>query len=291
MNPVIKAALWMSGAIVSFSSMAVAGRELSSELDTFEIMTYRSLIGVCVVLAIATLSGRLGEIKFRNLRLHALRNLVHFIGQNLWFLAVALMVPLAQVFALEFTSPIWVALLSPLILSERLTRMRALAALMGFVGILIVARPSPETIDIGLLAAAAAAIAFAFTSVFTKKLTRTENVTSIVFFLTFMQSIFGLVCAGYDLDIAVPSQSLLPYVMIVGVAGLLAHFCVTNALALAPATVVVPLDFARLPVIAIVGMILYNEPLDLLVFLGAAVIFAGNYLNIWSETRTPRKAA
>lgn len=291
MNPVIKAALWMSGAIVSFSSMAVAGRELSSELDTFEIMTYRSLIGVCVVLAIATLSGRLGEIKFRNLRLHVLRNLVHFIGQNLWFLAVALMVPLAQVFALEFTSPIWVALLSPLILSERLTRMRALAALMGFVGILIVARPSPETIDIGLLAAAAAAIAFAFTSVFTKKLTRTENVTSILFFLTFMQSIFGLVCAGYDLDIAVPSQSLLPYVMIVSVAGLLAHFCVTNALALAPATVVVPLDFARLPVIAIVGMILYNEPLDLLVFLGAAVIFAGNYLNIWSETRTPRKAA
>jgi drug/metabolite transporter (DMT)-like permease len=291
MNPVIKAALWMSGAIVSFSSMAVAGRELSSELDTFEIMTYRSLIGVCVVLAIATLSGRLGEIKFRNLRLHALRNLVHFIGQNLWFLAVALMVPLAQVFALEFTSPIWVALLSPLILSERLTRMRALAALMGFVGILIVARPSPETIDVGLLAAAAAAIAFAFTSVFTKKLTRTENVTSILFFLTFMQSIFGLVCAGYDLDIAVPSQSLLPYVMIVSVAGLLAHFCVTNALALAPATVVVPLDFARLPVIAIVGMILYNEPLDLLVFLGAAVIFAGNYLNIWSETRTPRKAA
>jgi drug/metabolite transporter (DMT)-like permease len=291
MNPVIKAALWMSGAIVSFSSMAVAGRELSSELDTFEIMTYRSLIGVCVVLAIATLSGRLGEIKFRNLRLHALRNLVHFIGQNLWFLAVALMVPLAQVFALEFTSPIWVALLSPLILRERLTPIRALAALMGFVGILIVARPSPETIDTGILAAAGAAIAFALTSLFTKKLTRTENVTSIVFFLTSMQAIFGLITSGYDLDISLPSQSLLPYVVIVGVAGLFAQFCLTKALSLAPATVVVPLDFARLPVIAVVGMILYNEPLDGLVFLGAAVIFAGNYLNIWSETRAPRKVA
>ncbi|WP_322865819.1 DMT family transporter [Aquicoccus sp. G2-2] len=291
MNPVIKAALWMSGAIVSFSSMAVAGRELSSELDTFEIMTYRSIIGVCVVVSIAALSGHLGDIKFRNLRLHALRNFVHFIGQNLWFLAVALMVPLAQVFALEFTSPIWVALLSPLILRERLTPMRALAALMGFVGILIVARPSPETIDTGILAAAGAAIAFALTSLFTKKLTRTENVTSIVFFLTSMQAIFGLITSGYDLDIALPSQSLLPYVVIVGVAGLFAQFCLTKALSLAPATVVVPLDFARLPVIAVVGMILYNEPLDGLVFLGAAVIFAGNYLNIWSETRAPRKVA
>ena len=75
--------------------------------------------------------------------------------------------------------------------------------------------------------------------------------------------------------------------ILIGVAGLLAHFCITNALAIAPATVVVPIDFVRLPVIAIIGMLVYGEALDLWVLLGAGIIFAGNYLNIWSETRGP----
>jgi drug/metabolite transporter (DMT)-like permease len=286
----LRAALWMSGAIVSFSAMAVAGRQLSSDLDTFEIMMYRSLIGIVIVLGAAMAMGRLGDIHPRRLRLHGIRNLAHFTGQNLWFYAVTL-IPLAQVFALEFTSPIWVVLLSPLILGERLTPVRALAALIGFAGILIVARPSPESLNIGILAAGVSAICFAFTSLFTKKLTRTEPVTSILFFLTAIQAGFGVICAGYDGDIAWPGPQAVPFVFVVGLGGLLAHFCITKALALAPATVVVPVDFIRLPVIAVVGMILYAEPLDGWVFLGAAVIFAGNYLNIWTETRSARKPA
>ena len=65
-----------------------------------------------------------------------------------------------------------------------------------------------------------------------------------------------------------------------------AHFCLTTALALAPAAVIVPFDFIRLPAIAVVGLLLYNEPLDGFVFLGAGVIFAANYVNIWRETRS-----
>ncbi|MDQ2088787.1 DMT family transporter [Marimonas arenosa] len=286
----LQAALWMSGAILSFSSMAVAGRELSSDLDTFEIMMYRSFIGIVIVLGVATFRGRLGDIHVRNLRLHGTRNLAHFAGQNLWFFAVTV-IPLAQVFALEFTSPIWVLLLSPLILGERLTPVRALAALIGFAGILIVARPNPESLSIGIIAAATSAICFALTTLFTKKLTRTEPVTSILFFLTVMQAVFGLLCAGYDFDIAVPEVSALPFIFVVGLGGLLAHFCIAKALSLAPATVVMPVDFIRLPVIAVVGMALYAEPLDAFVFLGAAVIFAGNYLNIWTETRSAREPA
>jgi drug/metabolite transporter (DMT)-like permease len=121
---------------------------------------------------------------------------------------------------------------------------------------------------------------------FTKKLTRTQSITCILFYLTTMQLVFGLIAAGYDGDIAVPSLAGLPLVLLIGAAGLMAHFCLTNALALAPATVVVPIDFARLPTIAIVGMLLYNEALDIWVFAGAAIIFAGNYFNIWAETRS-----
>lgn len=288
--PVLRAALWMIGAIGSFSAMAVAGREASFDLDTFEIMLYRSIVGVIIVFAILTLTGRWGQVTRRHPGLQIFRNLAHFSGQNLWFYAVTV-IPLAQVFALEFTSPLWVLVLSPLVLGERMTPMRTLAAVMGFIGILIVARPSPESLNPGVITAALSAICFAFTIMLTKKLTRTESIACILFYLTTTQVVFGLIAAGYDGDIALPSADSLPWVVVIGCAGLMAHFCLTNALSIAPATVVIPIDFTRLPVIAVVGMLLYNEPLDLFVFAGALVIFAGNYLNIWHETRRPKQAA
>ena len=284
MSDTIKAALWMTGAIVSFTSMAIAGRAVSLDLDTFEIMLYRSLIGVFIVMSIATIARTRHQITTRNMPLHMIRNLSHFAGQNLWFYSITV-IPLAQVFALEFTSPLWVILLSPLVLGERLTRIRVIAALIGFVGILVVTRPSPETLQFGQLTAALAAIGFAGSAVFTRKLTRTETITCILFYLTVMQSAFGLICAGIDGDIALPSAANWPWIVLIACAGLLAHFCLTTALSMAPATVVMPIDFARLPVIALVGVAFYAEALDPFVFAGALLIFGGNYLNIWSETR------
>ena len=276
----------MTGAIASFSTMAVAGREVSFALDTFEIMLFRSVVGVIIVAFAAVAFGTWRQIKGQQFSLHFARNIMHFIGQNLWFYAVTV-IPLAQVFALEFTSPIWVILLSPLLLGERITLIRAVAALMGFIGVLVVTRPDMAGINTGVIMAASSAIFFAFTIIFTKRLTRTQSITCILFYLTVLQLGFGLITAGYDGDIALPNAETLPWLVLIGVAGLLGHFCITNALAIAPATVVVPIDFVRLPVIAIIGMLAYGEALDLWVLLGAGIIFAGNYLNIWSETRGP----
>ncbi|TDE38382.1 DMT family transporter [Antarcticimicrobium sediminis] len=283
------AALWMTGAITSFSAMAVAGREVSFALDTFEIMMYRSALGFAIVVVLLGLTGKTGQVNTRDLGQQTLRNLVHFAGQNLWFFAVTA-IPLAQVFALEFTAPLWVVVLSPLVLGERLTPARAVSALVGFVGILIIARPSPDTLNVGVFAAAGAAVFFAFTNMLTKKLTRRHSVANIMFWLTLLQLIFGAITAGIDGDVALPDATTAPWLVVIALGGLLAHFCLANALSIAPATVVMPFDFARLPTIAIVGMILYAEPLEIWVFAGAAVIFAGNYLNILSETRRFRTA-
>jgi len=160
-----------------------------------------------------------------------------------------------------------------------------IAAVIGFVGILIVTRPSPETFHIGLVTAALAAIGFAGSAVFTRKLTRTETITCILFYLTVMQALMGIAFAGFDGDIALPTAANVPWVVVIAVAGLVAHFCLTTALSLAPATIVMPIDFARLPVIAIVGMLIYAEALDPFVLLGAVLIFGANYFNIWSSTR------
>jgi len=281
---VLRAALWMLGAVVSFSSMAVAGRAVSFELDTFEIMMYRSVVGFVLVLAVARATGHARGITTRSPDLHLVRNLSHFTGQNLWFHAIT-MIPLAQVFALEFTSPLWVLVLSPLILGERMTRVRALAAVIGFTGILIVARPGPETINGGTLAAAGAALGFAGSILATKRLTRTETLTCILFWMTLTQIVFGLICAGIDGEIALPSAVSVPWLFVIGCAGLMAHVCLTTALSIAPATLITPVDFLRLPLIAVIGLIVYGEAIDAAVLIGAAVIFGANYVNLWHETR------
>ena len=279
MTPTLRACLWMIGAIFSFTSMAIAGRQVSFALDTFEIMTYRSLLGIAIVCSLAYATGTWRQINTQQLGLHAVRNLSHFIGQNLWFFALT-MIPLAQVFALEFTTPIWVLLLSPLVLGERLTRVGLIAALIGFIGVLIVTRPGSAPISAGLIAGALCAIGFAFSAIFTRRLTRTQTITCILFYLTVMQAVFGLICAGYDGDIALPTAATLPWLVVIGCAGLFGHFCLTTALSLAPASIVMPIDFARLPTVAILGALIYGEQLDPFIFLGAALIFGGNYLNI-----------
>jgi drug/metabolite transporter (DMT)-like permease len=284
MNQTMQAAFWMLGAIFSFTTMAIAGRELGAGFDTFEIMLYRSAIGLMIVLVLVYATGTFRQIGIREWRTHFIRNVFHFAGQNLWFYAVTV-IPLAQVFALEFTSPLWVILLSPFLLGERLTLIRVIAALMGFIGILIVARPDIGSLHPGILAAASCAIFFALTYVFTKRLTRTESIAAIMLYLSALQLIFGLISAGYDGDIALPNITDLPLLGLVAACGLLAHFCITKALTIAPATIVAPLDFVRLPIIAIAAMVIYNEAIDIWVFVGASIIFAGNYLNIWVETR------
>jgi drug/metabolite transporter (DMT)-like permease len=178
-------------------------------------------------------------------------------------------------------------LLAVPLLGEPLTRIRITVVAIGFLGILIITQPWRLGIGPGILPAALAAIGFAGSAVFTKVLTRTQGITNILFWLAAMQAVFGLICAGWDGDVMLPSAITWPWLAVIGTAGLVAHFCLTRALQLAPATVVIPMDFTRLPIIAVVAMVLYGEPLELAVFVGAAVIFGANYLNIWTESRRP----
>lgn len=283
-NRPLAASLWMLGAIGGFSSMAVAGRLAAPYHDTFEIMTWRSAVGVVIILGVLLLRPDQRRVGLGQLHLHFLRNIAHFTGQNLWFFALTL-IPLSQLFALEFSYPLIVALAAPLVLGERLTRNRLLAALLGFVGVLIVAQPwSSGGLSTGTLAALLAAFGFAGSALTTKVITRRVPMIEILFWLVIMQLAFGLIMAGRDGDIALPTaQSVLP-LTIIGCAGLGAHFCLTRALSLAPATVVVPMDFLRLPLIAVIGMLLYGEPLLWSVFVGGAIILLANLLNLRKES-------
>ena len=285
----LKAAVWMIGTMVSFSLMAISGRELAPELNTFEIMFFRSLIGLVLVVTIGTLSGTLHQIKTDRLGLHMLRNTAHFTGQNLWFLAVAF-IPFSQVFALEFSTPLWVALLAPVFLGEALTRRRLLSVGIGFSGVLIVARPDFSQLNPAILAAMACAICFACSLMTTKKLTIDQSTTCILFWLTLMQLGMGVVAVVLTGSLSAPQGIDYIWVTIVSICGLTAHFCIARALALAPAIVVIPLDFLRLPLISLIGFLSYNEAFEWAVVFGAMLIFTAVLINLQAE-RQRNKAA
>lgn len=278
-NQPLKAALWMTGAIASFTLMAVSGRVVQAELNTFELMFWRSLIGLVIVVAVISVTPRgLRQIATRVPGLHLARNLFHFTGQNLWFYGI-MVIPMAQLVALEFTLPIWVVLLAPLILGEALTRRKLMVALVGFAGVLLVAQPGIQPLNSGHLAGILTAMFFALNMMLTKRIMRYDGVLCVLFWMTLSQAVFGLALSLIG-GFTWPSLALTPWLLAIGVTGLSAHFALTSALGYAPASIVAPMEFARLPIIALVGFWLYAEALDPLVFLGAAIILSANSMNL-----------
>ncbi len=278
-----RAALWMAGALSSFSVMAVAGREAGQVMPTADLLIWRSVIGAAVVVLILIMSSEgFSQVRSRRLPLHAVRNSVHFFGQYCWYYAVTL-IPLAQLFALEFTSPIWVALAAPLLLGERFSVGKLAAIVLGFIGVLVVVRPidmSAGTVfGEGQIWALMSAIGFAGNMIATKRLSSTENSLCVIFYMTVMQLPIGLAVSG-GLPVVPPDLWYAFWTAAVAICGLTAHFCLAQAFRQADATIVVPMDFIRLPLIAVVGMLVYAEALDPYVFAGGALIFFGNYLNI-----------
>lgn len=283
-HPVIQAALWMAAALVSFILMAVAGRELAAGFSTFQILFFRSAIGVILLSLWLSISG-FGQIKTQRLKAHAGRNIAHFVGQYGWFYGLGL-IPLAEVIALEFTTPVWTAVLAAVFLREKLTAPRWLALVCGMVGLMLILRPGAGVIQPASLAVLAAAMAYACSYILTKSLTATDTPVGILFYMTLMQLVMGIIPAFSHWQTPEGGQWL--WVAAVGVTALTAHYCMTRAFRLADAGVVVPLDFLRLPLIAVVGYLFYQEALDIWVLAGALIMFSGNLFNLRAELKRLR---
>jgi drug/metabolite transporter (DMT)-like permease len=276
----LRGALWMGGALLSFSLMAVAVRELLRTMGAFEILFLRSLVSLVLLLFVLPRFG-LAPLRTRHFGLHVVRNLFHFGGQYAWVYAIA-MLPLATVFAIEFTMPVWTAVLAVMILGERLNRGRIVMLVLGLAGILVILKPGFGFIHPAALVMLAGAFAYATTMITTKRLVGRDSAFAILFYMAAIQLPLGLIPALPQW--VAPRLADLHWVVAVGAAGLFAHYCMTRAFRLADATLVVPIDFLRLPLIAVVGMIFYGEPLEFSIMLGAAVIFAGTYYSIRRES-------
>ena len=285
----------MTGALISFSVSALAIRALGARLNVFEILSIRSGFGVIILLMLLAIRPELRlHLALRRMGMHALRNSLHFIGQYSWSLAVTLL-PFATVFALEFTTPAWVALLAALFLGERLTRSRIGSVVLGFLGVLVIVRPGLASFQPLALLVLFAALVFALSLIATKMLTNDVSTFAIIFWMNVMQLPMALAWPLVSAATGGPplfvlrlgADALLPAIAL-GVVGLTSHYCLTNAFRAGDATVVVPLDFLRIPLIALVGWMFYGEALDIFVFAGAGLIICGVLWNLLAESRRQR---
>ena len=285
---ILRVVLWMTGALLCFSAMAVSVRSLAATLGVMEILALRAGFGLMVMATFAVLRAELrATINCQHLRLHLFRNTVHVGSSYLWAMSL-LLIPLAMTFALEFTTPAWTLLLAAPVLGERLTASRIGAVVFGLLGVLVILRPGLAAFQPGALLALMAAFGLAVTLIATKKLTRTDSTFAILFWMMLIQLPLTLI-ASEPLFVTKLNHEQIPAVIGIGASGVASHYCLANAFRAGDAGVVVPLDFMRIPLIAVIGWWLYGESLDVFVFLGAGLIITGILWNLRSETgRAPR---
>ncbi len=274
--------LWMTGCIVSFTLMAVAGRELSGSINTFEVLFFRSLVGFIVIGAIIVTLKKPQYFQTSQRKGHLVRNIFHFLGQYGWFVGLGLL-PLAEVFAIEFTVPFWTAIIASIFLKDRLNPIKLLSIMIGFSGVLLIVQPPLDHFDSASFIVLGAAICYACAHSATKMLSKNNHALTILFYMCLIQ-------------LPIATVMMLPYwkmpepihwggILIVSITALTAHFCMTKAMLTSTVTTVVTLDFMRLPMIGVVAWFIYQEPFGLWAVIGTVVIFLAMLLSFKSSKK------
>jgi drug/metabolite transporter (DMT)-like permease len=282
-----KAALWMAGWLALMLIVAIAGREGMRALNVFELMELRSLLGLLMLYPLIRINGGFAILKTARLHVHIGRNLIHYAAQLGWFFALTL-IPIGQVVAIEFTMPIWTAILAASFLGERMTVWKVTAIVLGLIGVIVIVRPATGAINPGQLIALGAAVGFGISIAVVKSLTRTEQTLAIIFWMLVVQSAAGLLPSLYAWTW--PDAYVWFWVVVIAFCGTFSHYCMARAMLHADATVVIPMDFLRVPLTATAGWLIYSERLDLFTVAGAALILTGNLLNLKPNQPLPARA-
>src|SRR3954463_4220521 len=281
------AALWMAGWLALMLIVVVAGREGMRELNVFQLMEMRTIIGFFLLYPMIRANGGFAVVKTTRFHMHLSRNVIHYGAQLGWFFALTL-IPIGQLVAIEFTMPIWTAILAATFLGERMTVWKIAAIVLGVIGVVVIVRPATGEINQGQLIALGAAVGFGISIAMMKSLTRTESTLAIIFWMLVIQSSAGFFPALYVWQW--PSAGVWGWIVVIAFCGTFSHYCMARAMLYADATVVIPMDFLRVPLSAATGWLIYSERLDLFTVLGATLILSGNLLNLKPPPPVPTRA-
>lgn len=267
--PTLQAAVLMIGGAFCVATQNAMIRVASADIHTFEIVFFRNLFGLAVMLPLLARSGP-SMLRVSHPRGLLLMSICHLVGMVCYFLAIAYL-PLADVIALSFSKPLFVTFGAAVILGEVVKARRWTAVLIGFLGVLIVLRPGAAVISPYALVVLAGTIMGAATSLMIKRLTGKESVSAIVWYQALFATALSLpICV---LHWRMPDMSEWVLLIAIGALGTLSWLSATRALALIDVSAAAPYEFLRLPFAALIAYLMFAEMPELTTWLGGAVIF------------------
>jgi len=277
-------ALWMVAAALAFALMINLVRWASARVPVLEIAFFRNLFGLVAMLPWLVRQGR-SALATRRFGLHLLRGVLGLTAMVCWFTTLAWM-PLVEATAISFTAPVFASLLAIPVLGEPAHPRRFLALATAFLGTVVVLRPGAGAMQPAAALALSTALVWGSSTVVVKHLTRTEAPAAVVTWMVLFTTPASLLLA---LPVwRTPAPHELAVLALLGAAGSLGHYCMTRALQAADAGVVAPLDYLRLPFVALFAWLLFDQRADAWTWVGAALIAAGGLVVLEGERRRGR---
>jgi len=266
--------LWMLFSIFAFCFVAIGVKQINTNINPFQIIFFRAFIGLIALIIILPKKTIIGS--FSNIKQHLFRNFFHLIAQYGWVVGIVYL-SLAEVTAIEFTTPIWILILAAIFLKEKINAIKIGSIILGFVGVLIIIKPGIELINTKSILVLLSAICFAIAHTTTKKIVKSNSATDVVLIMCLTQLPISFACAYPNWNC--PSYFDCFWLILIGLSGIAAHFSMAKALKKEDISSLISLDYLRLPILVLVGTLFYNEGFDLSFIIGGSLIFIGTYIN------------
>ena len=281
--------IWITLSTFAFMSMVMFVRYLSDRYNTGELAFWRAFLGLALL---APIFARSGSALFRTsqFRYHLLRNVMHFVGVAGWFYAIA-HINLSTGMSLQFTVPLFTIVLAIIVLREKVDTARWVATAVGFAGVLIILRPGVEPVTLAAIAAIVSALGYAAANIATKVLMRNCSSDTIVFYMNIMHLPMALCLAWALGGVSVPARADMPWLIGLAASATLAHWLLAKALGEADASLIIVVDFTKLPWVTLAAFVFFAETPVVWAWIGGAVIFASTLYIVRREARAARPSA
>lgn len=265
--------------------MASLLKDLVHELPVFEIAFFRHLFGTLMLTPLLLRPGA-NPFRTQHIGMHCLRAAFNIVAIIAYFSALGL-IPLTQVTALGFTSPLFTSVLAVFILGEAMRTPRIVGLILGLAGALIILRPGVEEVSLGAMLALGSAASWAGAMTCIKVLSRTDSAVAIAFYAAFLQLPMAFILALFVWQW--PSWDQIGLLLIIAAIGTVAQLSISQAFREADATVILPVDFTKLIWASILGYLMFSEIPDPWAWVGGTVVFAGVLWVAYNESKD-RKA-
>lgn len=282
----LRAALLMLGSTLAFGLMAIAIRYATRYVPTQEVAFFRNAFGLLALLPMLIRPGS-APLKTQQLPRYFLRSAIGLASMLCAFWAIGHL-PISQAISLSYSTPLFVTIAAVLWLGETVRMRRWAAVIIGFIGVLIIVRPGSTNFTPGTLVAVGAAVLSSLVAIQIKQLTRVDSADTVVFYTYVFWVPLSLVPALFVW--VWPTGVAWVWLVATGVLGTLGQLLWTRALRLGEVSALTPISFMQLPLVSLLGWLLFNEALDRWTVIGAGIILGANAYIAHREAVLARRA-